>query len=110
MYEYNARDVVLVDGDTFHVTVDLGLDVSVRTTVRVYGINCPEMSTPAGRDAKVFAVDWLAAQVALGPLSVRTVKDKREKYGRYLADLRGVGGVSLAADLVSAGHAVPYFP
>jgi len=40
---------------------------------------------------------------------VRTHKDRREKYGRYLADVFSPQGErSLSLDLIAAGHAVPY--
>jgi len=42
-------------------------------------------------------------------LVVRTHKDKREKYGRYLADVFSpAGDRCLNLDLITAGHAVPY--
>jgi micrococcal nuclease len=108
-YERSAFVMKVVDGDTLHVLANLGCDVQVAMTVRLYGVNAPEASTNAGLIAKAFVEGWVAAH---GPVfSLRTVKDKREKYGRYLADLVPIaGGESLCEALLAAGQAVYYLP
>ncbi len=92
MYEYTGNVIHVVDGDTLHVCLDLGFDTYRNCTVRLLGINTPEMSTPEGPVAKRVTEDWLVAQAPVGtvdthmiPVKVRTIKDKKEKYGRYLA-------------------------
>lgn len=108
-YTYNAWLLELVDGDTLHCGVDLGLDVAMNVTIRFYGINAPEMSTPAGKTAKQYAADWFTAHGS--KFVLQTVKDKREKYGRYLGLIVPVdGGTSLNDLMVSSGNAVTYFP
>lgn len=82
MYEYEAVCIKVVDGDTIHVEIDLGIDVQVNQTIRFYGINTPELPTPEGVKAKVFVQDWMKAQNNL--IVIKTIKDRREKYGRYL--------------------------
>ena len=108
MYEYYCELVKVVDGDTLHVVVDLGLDTYQRQTIRLAGLNCPEMSTQAGKDAKAFVVAWFAAHASRNVFVLSTIKDKREKYGRYLGYARGVDGASLNDALLESGHAVPY--
>lgn len=109
LYEYRAKLVRVVDGDTLYLNVDLGLETSRILEVRLYGINCPEMhDVPAGQDAKNFTENWLAVHKDPdGWLTITTVKDRKEKYGRYLAiihDGDGEGQV-LNDDLVTSGHA-----
>lgn len=107
-YERHATVRKVVDADTLHLTVDLGCDTCINMTVRLYGVNAPENSTPEGRAATAFVVAWVAANPHL---AVRTVKDRREKYGRYLADLLPAdGGPSLCTVLLGAGHATVYLP
>lgn len=116
MYEYRALVLAVVDADTLRLEVDLGLDIRHRLTVRLAGVDAPELATDAGKAALQFTRSWLAAH-ALVPgvhatenafeLIVRTHKDKREKYGRYLADVFA-GEHCLNLDLVNAGHARPY--
>jgi len=104
MYEYRARVTRVVDGDTMHLVIDLGLNVSIATTVRLSGVDTPEMNTPEGNVAKAFAEAWVLATSGL--VVVRTVKDKREKYGRYLALLLSSDGErSLNQSLLDSGHA-----
>ena len=94
----------VVDGDTVWLDVDLGFEIRRREDFRLYGINAPELSTPEGKAAAA----WLTAKLPPGQVvTVQTLKDKREKYGRYLAAIV-LGDVNLNAALVDAGHAVPY--
>lgn len=106
MYEYAAQVVSVVDGDTFHLTVDLGFDIKVNMTVRLYGVNAPEMSTEAGRLAKAWVNSWILENCGTGRCTLRSYKDRKEKYGRYLGTIISPSGKELNADLVAAGMAV----
>jgi micrococcal nuclease len=104
MYEYSAHITKVVDGDTLHLLIDLGLHVAMATTVRLSGVDTPEMGTPEGKLAKVFAEAWVKA--TSGNVTVNTIKDRREKYGRYLAEIfPTAGGLSLNRALLDSGHA-----
>lgn len=105
MYEYAARCTNVVDGDTLDLAVDVGFGIHVWQRVRLLGINCPEHGTIAGDDATAYTRAWIDQH---GPdLIVRTVKDKREKYGRLLGRVTA-STRCLNDDLVTAGHAVDY--
>lgn len=122
MYEYRAALIDVVDGDTMHLTIDLGLDIGTRMTVRIFGVNSPEMGTPEGKVAKQWAIDWFHQHTEaidwlattnvtpLWPMVVHTVKDRKEKYGRYLATIVAPDGHIFNDDLLAAGMAVPYNP
>lgn len=117
MFEYlawgvaSARDPLgVVDGDTLNVGVDLGFAVAHNVTLRLFGINAPELSTQAGRDAKVWAIGWFAQHCPAGRFTVSTIKDDRDKYGRYLATVTAPDGAVFNDDVVAAGQAAPYFP
>jgi endonuclease YncB( thermonuclease family) len=43
------------DGDTVHIDLDLGFDLTVHANCRVYGINAPELTTDAGKQSAAFA-------------------------------------------------------
>jgi micrococcal nuclease len=104
LYEYRCRVLRVVDADTLHVQVSLGLDAYQNLTLRLHGLDAPERGTPAGTAATEYVVAWIAEYADLdGWLPLATVKDRREKYGRYL----GVLG-TLNDDLLAAGHAKPY--
>ncbi len=108
VYERRATVTRVIDGDTLYLDVALGCDTHLAMTVRLYGLNCPEMNTDAGKAARAWVVQWVMDR-AFNGASLRTVKDKKEKYGRYLADLLpDDGSPSLCTALLAAGQAVPY--
>ena len=74
----------VIDGDTLIAIVDLGLDHQTRPQrFRLRGIDCPELGTQAGRNAKAFT------QNALGQVGFIVLTTHRtDNYGRYLADVR----------------------
>lgn len=105
MYSYEATVAGIHDGDTLTLDIDLGLETTRRVIVRLYGLNAPELGTPEGATALAFVQDWIGSVAQ--PLVVDTVKDHREKYGRYLATIQGPAG-SLNRALIDSGNAVPY--
>jgi endonuclease YncB( thermonuclease family) len=106
MYEYTCTVLRIVDGDTLHVDADLGCDVHIQLTIRLDGINCPELATDAGKAAKVAATTWLGTGQRL---ILHTTKNRKEKYGRYLGTIYREGELASLNDwLIVQGHAVPY--
>jgi micrococcal nuclease len=124
MYEYRANVIRVVDGDTLHVDVDLGCDCHTMLTLRLDGVNAPEHGTPEGEAATAYVENWVHDHAGSGgAVVVQTVKDRREKFGRYLATVLGwseavdaserdtLGVVptrNLNTMLVENGHAVEY--
>ena len=82
MYEYQGKVVHVVDGDTLDVSLDLGLETYRTVRLRLYGINARERFTEAGKEA----LQTLKSIFDNNPnVTVKTIKDRSEKYGRYLA-------------------------
>lgn len=105
MYLYKATILRVVDGDTVDALVDLGFHITIEMKLRLYGINAPEMKTEAGHPARDYLKSLLDGKI----ITLKTIKDKREKYGRYLAIL--IADNAIVNDMmVNAGHAVPYTP
>ncbi|WP_433542073.1 thermonuclease family protein (plasmid) [Streptosporangium sandarakinum] len=104
-YAYQAGQVRVVDGDTLDVDLGLPYGLQLAVKLRLAGVNTPELATAPGAAAAAWVRDWVATR--RGGIVVRTVKDRREKYGRYLAVVEA-GGVSLNQELVAAGVAAPY--
>jgi micrococcal nuclease len=110
VYEYSAAVLSIHDADTCKLRVDLGFGVFKVDTFRLHGINAPELNTAEGKAAR----DWLRETLAAygNVVTVRTFKDKQEKFGRFLAELwvdhpRGDQVlVNVNALLVEKGHAV----
>lgn len=102
MYEYQAIIRKVVDGDTFDVELDLGLEIRFRTRLRLAEVNAPELSTPAGQDLKL----QLEMRFADNPIvTVHTIKDRKEKWGRYLAKVILPDGTYLNEWLIQNGLA-----
>lgn len=107
-----AKLVRVIDGDTVELDIDLGFHLTRRDHVRVLGVNCPELhgtTREAGERAKLFTIGWFEGHGQ--DIMVRTYKDKSDSFGRYLAEIVGVGSTgidSLGADLLLSQNAVPY--
>ena len=114
-YIRRAKIVRLVDGDTVDVDIDLGMAITTRQRLRLFGINTPEVRGPE-KESGHAATQHLAALLVEfrhegeWDIVVQTYKDKKGKYGRYLADLIGVeedgNPVNLNERMVTDGHAV----
>lgn len=107
MYEYRARILTVLDGDTVRAEVDLGCDVKIRLTIRLLGIDAPELPTVEGKAAREHLSTLIPSDSVV---TLQTAKDRREKYGRYLGTLRDPAepSPSLNERMVVDGHAVPY--
>lgn len=108
---YRAYGLRAIDGDTVAIVVDMGLSIYRTETVRVAGVNTPELHARdvGERDRAIHARAFTAALIEGKVFRVQTYKPPREteKYGRYLADVLLPGG-SLAALLIAEGLGVPY--
>ncbi len=96
-----AEVLKVVDGDTFHLRLDLGWQITMKARCRIAGIDAPELDTEAGQAAKAYAQELLRPGD-----QVTFVSHSLDKYGRplgsiILADQRNVGLL-----MISAGHAV----
>ena len=111
MYEYAARLVRVIDADTVVLDLDLGLSVWAHgRRIRLLGVDAPELRTEAGLTARVWAEAWFATHCPDDTLTVRTVKDKADSFGRYLGVVTAPDGSVLNEELLTAGQAVMYAP
>jgi micrococcal nuclease len=120
IYIYKAELIRVIDGDTVELMIDQGFSNFTKQTMRLYGIDAPEMNTLAGKAAKAWL--WEALQ-PLEAIYVQTIqletKAKRDKYGRFLAvlfddtsDMQASGPTntrvspsSINAKMIAEGHA-----
>jgi endonuclease YncB( thermonuclease family) len=104
----------VIDGDTLVVRVDLGFSMTVEMKLRLSKVNCPETSTQAGRDARIYTINWWTEHQSHGTLVADVAYfniryDGWDNYGgRFDGELTCMEGHSLNDDLLSSGHAVPY--
>ena len=98
MYTYRGEVKAVIDADTVDVLIDLGFGVHTMQRLRLYGIDAPEMKTEAGKIAKEYVKSVLMGGDAFKYVYVRTIKDRKDKYGRKLAVLY-FGYASMISDL-----------
>jgi len=115
LYTYRATVLHVVDGDTVDLAVSLGFDMTYKARFRLVGINTPESYGPTACDEGRAAKQYLTDTLKVGALViVKTSKDKKEKYGRFLAEVFLFDGAGKPLDrsvnqmLVDAGHAKAY--
>lgn len=116
LYQYKAQPLYVVDGDTIDLDVDLGFEVRFKMRIRLLGIDAPERGDHPGYDN---AKDFLLllkehCNTGSSQLYIRTVKDKHDVYGRYLANLWEITTdgytTDISAKMLSEGLAKPYVP
>jgi len=106
MYEYQAKLIRVVDGDTVDLMVDMGCRIYNEMRCRLYGINAPERNTEDGPEATEFLLGLLSSATTI---TIETYKDRKEKYGRFLARIFVDGNtVSVNEIMVESRHAVRY--
>ena len=108
MFEYAAKLIRIIDGDTLVADLDLGFKIHKVETVRLSGINTPESRTRNAEEKR----HGLAAKKALGGLLMEakelTVKVAEVgKYGRALGTLYA-DGMNINFELIDRGYAYPY--
>jgi micrococcal nuclease len=109
LFHYRAHVTSVYDGDTCTVDIDLGLGVWVRgEKLRLNRINAPEV-TGAEKPKGVKSRDHLKSLIEGKDVLLQTIKDRREKYGRYLAEIwleqKDATPLNVNDSMVAAGHA-----
>lgn len=118
MFQYEAKVIRWVDGDTAWLDLDLGFRVHIEAEIRLAHVNTPEVvgSTVSGPDDRALA--FVSSKVPVQSICVAEIS-RSEKWGRWLAVLRYRAGstdrdeilrsgTNLNDELVQAGLAVPY--
>jgi micrococcal nuclease len=107
-YIYNAKIINVVDGDTVDVIVDLGFYISFSQRLRLKDIDTSELNSPdQGERIKAQAAKaWMLVHLNK---NVIIETKKKDKYGRFLADIY-IEGVekSLNTQLLEAKLATKY--
>jgi micrococcal nuclease len=112
MYEYKATVKRVIDGDSLVLDIDLGFYMFMNETkIRLYGLDTPEMNSedPLLRLQAVLATRYLYDNLPVGSkVTIKTVLDKREKYGRLLATITTQDGFNINDGLLENKLAINY--
>jgi micrococcal nuclease len=107
VYNFTAKVINVVDGDTIDVDIDLGFGIRKKTRLRLYGISVPEKSSSDPKEKEVAdkVREYLKSHIEGKTVEIQTLKE----YGRYFAIvyLQGLGSINQL--MVDKGYAVPYF-
>lgn len=107
LYEYRAVVRSIYDADTIRLDIDLGFGAWLHNqSVRLYGIDAWEIrgeEREKGLAAKEFVEGIVPPETEV---LIRTFKDTKGKYGRWLASIFTIPfGDDIADLLVARGHA-----
>ena len=123
IYEYRAKCLRVIDGDTVHLEVDLGFRMSTEHHFRLLGIDTPELrgGTVESKNKAQQAKRRVKELLFVDPDECTTSFDllihteKADSFGRWLAkvmvftDLEPVAQwVDISDILIKEGHGVPY--
>jgi micrococcal nuclease len=92
LWHYRAVILSAYDADTCAASVDLGFDIRINLTLRLLNVWAPEVTlrgttTEADKRKGLYARDALRERVVNEHVIIQTEKDRKEKYGRYLATI-----------------------
>jgi micrococcal nuclease len=87
LYIYKAYVTDVYDGDTITCIIDCGFNIGMqKTKIRLYGINTPELRGE-DREIGLHVRDELRKKILNKHILLKTIKDKKGKYGRYLGKI-----------------------
>ena len=98
-----------IDGDTIVALIELEFNIIIRKHIRLYGIDCPEKSTIAGKKVK----SWIEKVIRDNfEFLVLEVIDYEDKYGRLLAKIKIIkedSELDLSEELIKEGLAKTFY-
>lgn len=114
---YTLAEPIAIDGDTINTNVPVWPGVFISASIRVLGVDTPELTSAmcntreenetiklAALAAKAFTEAWLKRS---SPITIRDIKADTYS-GRYDAVVIGHSGERLSAALISASHGRTY--
>jgi len=109
LYEYKAKVTRVYDGDTITVDIDLGFFVILhKQTIRLFGLDAPEIRGEE-RENGLVSKRWLRSKIENKDIIIRTVKDAKGKYGRWIGTIlltEDEKQVNINDEMIKAGMAI----
>ncbi len=110
LYHYKAYVTRVYSGDACRVDLDLGIGIWTRgVDIRLHRIKAPDLKGD-NREAGIAARDYLRGLILDREVLLRTIKNRKDKPGRYLGEMTVVtesgDTVEVNKALVEAGHAI----
>ena len=114
MYQYKAKILKVVDGDTVEIDLDLGFNIILANQkVRMAGVDTPESRTTNKEEKPrgMLSKKKLAEKLPVGSwVTIETLKSDNndDKFGRILGVFILDDGTRLNQWLIDNNYAVPY--
>lgn len=114
MYQYKAKILKVVDGDTVEIDLDLGFKIVLSSQrVRMAGVDTPESRTTNAEEKVrgVLSKKKLAEKLPVGSwVTIETMKpdSNDDKFGRILGVFILEDGTRVNQWLIDNNYAVPY--
>lgn len=111
LYHYKAKVLEIYDADTIRAELNLGFGIVWRGSdnrgveIRLFGLNAPEMKGPE-KDMGIISRDKLREQILGQEITLKTIKDRSEKFGRYLGIIIKSDGTNINEWLIKEGLAI----
>jgi micrococcal nuclease len=104
MYNYTARMMRIIDGDTVELEVDMGFKIKFKDRFRLAYINAPELNEEGGAASR----DYLKSILKFGEdYNITTIKP--DKYGRWLVVIHtNDGKTTINNMMLESGNAKVY--
>lgn len=91
MYEYAAKIVNVVDGDTFDIIVDLGFRISHKVRVRLLGIDTPEKRGNKEKELGIICTRYAEKEFLGKEIIIKSEKEETDlntdSFGRWLVSV-----------------------
>ena len=109
MYEYRAKLIRVIDGDTVDAKIDLGFDVWVKKRIRLHGIDTPETRTKDLEEKKAGFAAMERVKSLMEECGGEFILKSHGigKYGRCIGTLY-INDNNINELLLSEGHAEKY--
>lgn len=102
LYRFRIRVDRVIDGDTVRVFADLGFGIEFTVTVRLFGMNAPELKGP-DRSLAIACKHRLEELLVSPLLYLESIK--WDKYGRTVGRIYTADGTDVSQVLVKFGLA-----
>ncbi len=109
LYNYKARVLRIVDGDTVNLEIDLGMKVFLKSNCRLSGINAPELRSTdlSVREKAMQAKMYLGGLLPIDSI-VELQSMSLDKYGRSIGQITTKEGIVVNDEMIKSGNAIVY--
>jgi endonuclease YncB( thermonuclease family) len=107
MFTYEGIVTNVVDGDTIDIDIKIAIDMKYLRRCRLLGLNCPELHKEGQREKGSEAKEFTTQRLLNQPVTITL--SKADAFGRWLVNIVMKDGTDFNQELLSSGHAVPYY-